>query len=98
MEVLSNFALFYPKLNGICEFQTIYKFRFRLRLVTSWILVSVIRNFLKKNLQFEQEIRQKIVIKGFCAPKLSTVEISGQVHEAFELFRFLQTFLQQHIL
>ena len=47
MEVLPNCKLFYPKLNGTCERQ-LFKFGFRLRIVSSWPFVLYIRNWRRK--------------------------------------------------
>ena len=65
---------------------TIYKFR--LRLVTSWTLLSLVRNS-NEEFTIRTRNRQKNVIKSakdFAhLSRLSTVEIYGlQVHEAFQ--------------
>ena len=54
MEVLLNWELFYSKLSGICGPQ-LFKFSFRLRLVTSWTVVF----WTRKKIQSEQQQKQQ---------------------------------------
>ena len=71
MEVLPNCELFYPKLNRTCVPQ-LFKFRFRLRIVTRWPFVLWVRNWRRKhNPKNKRSTKFGINSVIICGPMLS---------------------------